>query len=82
VRQDLLTIYEDFIWSIFTPCEMTTYIRALREQIAILIFSLPNRKKIYSAYSPNALNEQNLGLSQYQYWDNMKKFRILSFHPR
>ncbi len=44
VRQDFSTTYEDFVGSIFQPCEMTSYIRAVIEQIAIKIFSLPNRK--------------------------------------
>ncbi len=38
------TTYEDFKGSIFQPCQLASYIRALRDQNAIKIFSLPNRK--------------------------------------
>ncbi len=44
MRQDFSTTYEDFIGSIFQPCEMASYIGAVREQNGIEIFSLPNRK--------------------------------------
>jgi hypothetical protein len=40
---------------------MASYIRAVREQYAIKIFSLP---KFHYAYSPYALNELNLALTQ------------------
>jgi hypothetical protein len=46
MRQDFSTIYEDFIGSIYQPSEMEYYIRALREQNAILIFCLPQRKNL------------------------------------
>ncbi len=55
--------FEDFIGSIFQPRKMASYIRAARAQNAIKIFSLPNRK-FHRAYSPNALNELNLALTQ------------------
>jgi hypothetical protein len=40
VRQDFSTAYEDCIGSIFQPCEMASYIRAVREQNAVKIFCL------------------------------------------
>jgi hypothetical protein len=43
-----------FIGSIFQPCEMASYIRAVREQNAIKILSLPD-EKIHFAYSPYGL---------------------------
>jgi hypothetical protein len=45
------TNYENFIGSIFQPCEMASYIRAVREQNAIKILSLLT-EKFHSAYSP------------------------------
>ncbi len=44
MRQEFSTTYEDFIGSLFQPCEMASYIGAVREENAIKIFSLPNRK--------------------------------------
>jgi hypothetical protein len=49
--------------SIFQPCQMASYIRALREQNAIKI-SAYLTEKFHSAYSPYALNELNLALTQ------------------
>jgi hypothetical protein len=43
VHQDCSTIYVDFIGLIFQLCETAYYTRALREQNAIIIFSLPNK---------------------------------------
>ncbi len=43
MRQDFSTTYDDFIVSIFQTCEMASCMRAVREQIAIKIFSLPVR---------------------------------------
>jgi hypothetical protein len=37
VRRNFSTTYEDFIGSIFQPCEIASYIRAVREQSAIKI---------------------------------------------
>ncbi len=42
---------------------MASYIRALREQNAINILSIPNRK-IHSAYSLYVLKKVNLALTQ------------------
>jgi hypothetical protein len=39
VRQDFPTTYEDFIGSVFQPCEMAFYISAVREQNAIKILA-------------------------------------------
>jgi hypothetical protein len=44
VSQDIPNTYEEFIGSIFQPCDMASYIGAVKEQNAIKIFRLPNRK--------------------------------------
>ncbi len=54
MRHDFSTVYEDFIESIYQPCGMACFIRALREQNAIKILSCLT-KKFNSAYSPNEL---------------------------
>jgi hypothetical protein len=54
--------YEDSMGSIFQPWETGYYIRAPREQNAIIL-ACP-RGKYHSAYSPSALNELNLALTQ------------------
>ncbi len=41
-----------------------SHIIALREQNATKIFGLPKTEKFHSAYSPHALNELNLALTQ------------------
>jgi hypothetical protein len=64
VRGDFSTTYEDFIGSIPQPFEMASYIRAVREQYAIKMFAYLT-EKFHSAYSPYALNEVNLALTQY-----------------
>ncbi len=54
VRQDCLTTCEDFIGSIIQPFEITFYIRAVREQNAIKIFCLHNRKISLCVFSLSA----------------------------
>jgi hypothetical protein len=49
--------------SIFQPWETGYYIRAPREQNSIKILACPTGK-YHSAYSPYALNELNLALTQ------------------
>jgi hypothetical protein len=43
-RRYCSTVYDDFIGSIFQPCETANYIRTLREQNSILILGLSHRK--------------------------------------
>jgi hypothetical protein len=65
VRQDFFTTYEDFIGSIFQPCEMAPYVGAVREQNAIKNFyPACLTEKFHCAYSPYALNKLNLALTQ------------------
>ncbi len=81
MRQDFSTTHEDFIGSIFQQCKMASYIRAVREQNAIKIFTLANRKislcvfalwaKLVKSY-PNPVDISTT-------W---KKFNILSFYHR
>jgi hypothetical protein len=52
---------------ILRDIDIAYYIRALREQNAIIIFSLL-LKKVNSMYSPDAINRFNLS----KYWHNMK----------
>ncbi len=80
MRQDFSTTYEDFIGSILQPCKMASYIRAAREQNAIKIFSLSNRKISLYVFSLCAKlvqsrpNPANISTTR-------KKFKILSFFP-
>jgi hypothetical protein len=76
VRQNFSTTYDDFIGSIFQPCEM----RAVGEQNAITFFACLT-EKVYWANSPYALNELNSNMSN-TVLANMKKIKILSFYPR
>jgi hypothetical protein len=69
-----------FLWSIFQHCEMAYYIRALREQNAMRIFCLPDRR-CHSAYSPYALSELNICPNSVNISTTWKKFKILSFYP-
>jgi hypothetical protein len=71
VRQDFTTtleiwcaeFYEEFIGSTFQLSEMASNIRALREQNQLKFLTCLT-EKFYSAYSPYALNELNLDLTQ------------------
>jgi hypothetical protein len=75
VRQDFSTTYEDSIGSIFQPWETGYYMRATRKQNAIKIFAYPTGK-YHSAYSPYALNELNLALSQLLLAQHEKLFKF------
>ncbi len=78
MRQDFSTTFEDLIGSIFQPCEMASYIRAvrLREQMQLKVLACL-REKFHCSYSPYALNELNIALTQKilaQHEKNLRSF--------
>ncbi len=61
--------------------KMPSHIRAVREQNEIKILACLT-DKFHCAYSPYALSELNLAITQKILAQHEKKIKILSFYPR